>query len=159
MSNENVMTAAKETYQLLCNTLDHLKFPFERKDDDLCIVSHVRGDDLPIDLLVTVEAEKQLVLVLSRMPLAIPEEKRLDMAIAVSVANNMLVDGNFDYDINKGIINYRMTASFIESRLSDEAFKYLVFASCQVIDEFNDKFLMLAKNMISISQFIDSMNK
>ena len=159
MSNENILAAAKETYELLCNTLTKLEFPFERKDEELCIISHVRGDDLPIDMLVSVEAEKQMVLVLSRMPLVVPEDKRLDMALAVSFVNNMLVDGCFDYDINSGRVTYRMTNSFIESRLSEGLFKYLVFGSCQVIDEFNDKFLMLAKDMISITQFIDSINK
>ena len=53
---------------------------------------------------------------------------------------------------------FRMTNSFMESKLGEEAFAYMLFCSCQVIDEYNDKFLMLAKGMVSIEQFLSSLN-
>ena len=80
------------------------------------------------------------------------------MAIAVSAINNVLVNGCFDYIIADGHMFFRMTNSFIESQLGADLFKYLLYCSCQTIDEYNDKLLMVAKGMISIEQFLKSLN-
>ena len=50
-----------------------------------------------------------------------------------------------------------MTNSFLESKISEEVFAYMLYCSCQTIDEYNDKFLMLAKGMISIEQFLSTL--
>ena len=54
---------------------------------------------------------------------------------------------------------YRMTNSFMESVISEEVFAYLLYASCNVIDDFNDKFLMLAKGMLTLEQFLATLSK
>ena len=85
----------------------------------------------------------------------VPEEKRLDMALAVSIVNNRLVDGSFDYDVMRGALLFRMTTSFIESTLSETAFEYMLFCSCGTIDEYNDKFLMLCKGLMPVEKFLE----
>ena len=93
---------------------------------------------------------------LSKLPFVIQEDKRIDVALAVSMVNNQLVDGSFDYDITSGKLLYRMTNSFIESKLSKEVFDYMLFVAFHTIDEYNDKFLMLAKGYISVEQFLSA---
>ena len=107
-----------------------------------------------MDIKITVSAGRQMVLLLSQMPFVIAEDKRLELAIAVSIVNNRLVDGCFDYNVKTGYMVFRMTNSFLESTLGKEVFSYMLFCSCQTIDEYNDKFLMLAKEMLSLEQFI-----
>lgn len=90
------------------------------------------------------------------MPFDIPEDKRIDMAIAVNIANYGIIDGSFDYDISDGDLRFRMTTSYRESILGKELFEYMFMVSALTTDEYNDKFMMLAKGLISIEQFIDS---
>ena len=149
---------AKSVFTTLCQALDKHEWHYKKDEEKLSIECGAQGDDLPMEITVKVDAERMLVMLLSHMPFAIQEDKRLDVAVAVSAINNALVDGCFDYDIASGHMFFRMTNSFIESKISDEVISYMLFCSCQIIDEYNDKFLMLAKGMISMDQFLSTLN-
>ncbi len=145
---------AKEAFDTLCQLFDKFKWHYKKNEDDLSIECGIQGDDLPMEINVNVDADRRLVMLLSHMPLIVQEDKRLDAAVAVSAVNNILVNGCFEYDITSGHMFFRITNSFIESKISEEVFAYMLFCSCQTIDKYNDKFLMLAKGMISIEQFL-----
>lgn len=147
---------AKAAFATLCQSLDKHEWHYKKDEDKLSIECGAQGDDLPMEITVKVDADRMLVLLISHMPFVIQEDKRLDVAIAVSAINNALVDGCFDYDIASGHMFFRMTNSFIESKTSEEVFAYMLFCSCKTIDEYNDKFLMLAKGLISIEQFLST---
>ena len=70
--------------------------------------------------------------------------------------NDRLVDGSFDFDMAEGRISFRLTTSYIESILGKKLFEYMLMVSASTIDEYNDKFLMISKGMISFEQFLDS---
>ena len=159
MADEKNLIQAKETFAALCKTLDGHEWNYAKDEEKLSIKCGAQGEDLPMDIAIMVDSERCLVRLTSHIPIVVPEDKRLDAAIAISVVNNMLVDGCFDFDISSGLIFFRMTNSFLESKLGDDFFTYRLFASCQTIDAYNDKFLMLVKGMISIEQFLNSENK
>ncbi len=77
-------------------------------------------------------------------------------ALAICIINDNLVDGNFDMDVTKGSLCYRMSLSFRESLISEEAFDFFIDYAVYVIDEFNDKLLMLAKGMLTPAQLLGS---
>ena len=149
---------AKDTFATLCRTLDAEDWKYKKDEENLCIKCGAQGDDFPIEFEVNIDADRMLVLLLSHMPFTIKEDKRIDVAIAISAINNMLVNGFFDYNLVTGGIFFRMTNSFIESKLSEDVFKYMFYASYTTIDEYNDKFLMLSKGMLSLEQFLESLN-
>ena len=156
MADTMDLARAQKVYETLCAALDHDDWHYKKDEEALTIECGARGEDLPMELLVKVDVDRMLVMLLSKIPFQIAEDKRLDVAVAVSVINNMLVDGSFDYDVASGRIFFRMTNSYIESNLGEEMFRYLVYCSCKTIDSFNDKLLMLSKGVLSLEQFIQS---
>ena len=152
------MQKAKEIFDALVDMLDTRDWKYEKFEEDLVIKSGIKGEDLPIEFIVVVKPKNQVVQLLSRLPFQIPEEKRVDAAIAICVANNGLVDGSFDYDISDGEIRYRLTSSYRESVLGKDLFEYMIMVAAGTVDNYNDKFFMLAKNMITIQQFIEQEN-
>ncbi len=159
MAEQVNLTQAKATFKMLCQALDNNEWHYEKNEEELEIECGAQGEDLPMNLTVKVDAERMIVLLLSHLPFVIQEDKRLDIAIAVSAINNLLVDGCFDYNVASGHMFFRMTNSFLESTISEDVFSYLLYCSCKTIDEYNDKFLMLAKGMLSIEQFLASLAK
>ncbi len=147
---------AKTVFATVCQALDKHEWRYKKDEEKLSIECGAQGDDLPMEITIRVDAERRLVMLLSHMPFVIQEDKRLDVAIAVSAINNLLVDGCFDYDVTTGHMFFRMTNSFIESETSAEVFSYMLFCACHTIDEYNDKFLMLAKDMLSMEQFLSA---
>ena len=156
MDEQKKLEQAKATYATLCQALDAHEWHYKKHEEDLAIECGAQGDDLPIELNIRVDADRMLVLLLSHMPFVINEDKRLDVTIAVSAINNALVDGCFDYSVASGRMFFRMTNSYIESKIGEDVFAYMVFCACKTIDDYNDKFLMLAKGLMSVEQFISS---
>lgn len=150
--DENAL--GKKVYEDLCAALEKRSWPHERHDEDLVITCGVAGEDIPMQFLLMVDSRRQLLRVLSRLPFAVPEDKRVDLAIATCVATYSLADGCFDYDIESGKIEFRLTASFRDSTIGDSLFEYLILCSVQTVDEYNDKFYAISKGFISIEDFI-----
>lgn len=158
MSEIDDMNKAREVYNSLLATLDARDWKYERIDDKLAIKSGVKGDDLPIEFVMVVNPHNQVVQVLSPLPFHMPEDMRVDGAIAVAVANYGIVDGSFDYDMSDGEIRFRMTSSFRDSELGADLFEYMIGVSASTVDQYNDRFFMLAKKMITIEKFIELEN-
>ena len=156
MEDEKKIQKTKEVYDAVCKYLEAHNWPYHKTEEKFMIDCKAAGEDLPMDITIHLNPNVQILSIFSCLPFEIPEDKRLDFAVAVSVINNKLLNGCFDYDIHSGHVYYRMTNSFMESTLGDDAFTYLLFASCKIIDDYNDKLLMLAKNLISLEQFISN---
>ena len=159
MKESSKYLAAAKVYHDFCKMMDDEEWTYEGNEEKLSIVCGAVGEDLPIELNIRMDVDRQLVLVLSRLPYNIPEEKRIDVAVAVSVINDTLVDGNVEFDLMEGRVFFRMTNRYMDSNLSSEVYKYLLYCASQTIDAFNDKLLMLSKGIIDVEQFIKLYNK
>lgn len=149
---------AQEVFRGLCKIFDDRGWKYDKDEEKLKIESGTRGDDLPIPFNIYVDAKRQMLSLISHLPFEIPEDKRLEIAIAVSAINYKLLDGCFDYNIGSGNLFFRMNNSIMESDIGEDLLVYLAFYSFQVIDKYNDTLLLLAKGKISIDQFLQSMN-
>lgn len=159
MADQKNLELAKATFATLCQTLEENQWKYKKNEEKFSIECGARGDDLAIDIAIKVDVERQLVLLLSHLPFVVAEDKRLDMAIAVSVINNALVDGCFDYDVKSGHMFFRMTNSYMESKIGTDVFAYMLYGACTIVDEYNDKLLMLCKGMLSMEQFLKAMKQ
>lgn len=157
-NEEELRKLGQSVYETVLEMFDDKGFHYEKHDDDFVITCTVTGEDIPMEILFAVRYERQIVQLVSPMPFTIPEDKRTEIALAITAVNDMLLDGNFDLDLAKGRISFRLAESYIESILGKELFEYMLMVSASTIDDFNDKFMMISKGMLSIDQFIESLN-
>ncbi len=149
------MERAKKVYGALCEAIDERNWKYEKDDDELLVHFNVSGDDLPMQFIIFVDIERQLVRLLSPMPFDMSEEKRMDGAIAACHATYGLTDGSFDYDLTNGKIAFRMTQAFHDCEVSAEIIQYMIDFAGVIIDKYNDKFFALNKGFISIEKFLE----
>ena len=117
MENEMLEKQAQRTYETMCEMFDEMGFKYTPHDDDRVVTCTIHGDDIPMEFTIFVFPQRQMVSFICNMPFTVPEDIRPDMAIAISVANNGLMDGNFDFSIDSGAIRFRLTESFADSIL------------------------------------------
>lgn len=143
---------AKEIFVRFCNYLNKVnwKFDTDTTNGNLIILMSARGDDLPMNLIIQVDSDKQLISLFSNMPFNMDKGKLLEGAVATSIINHLLADGSFDYDVHDGSILFRMTTSWRGGLISDEVFEYMMIVACRTIDKYNDKLLMVSKGAMSI---------
>ena len=158
MSNEVDMYRAKVVFDALIRALDAQEWKYEKDADKLRVKLGFNGDDFSISILVAVKPESQVVQVFSNLPFNMAEDKRVDGAIAVCVANYGLIDGSFDYDISDGQIMYRLTSSYRGSYLSEDLFEYMISCTIGTVERYNDKFFLISKGMLAIDEFIAQEN-
>lgn len=154
MADENKIKQAKTVYNTLCKALDSKKWKYQSHPEDMVVTFTSTGDDIPMEFVVFIDSDRQLVRMLSRLPFKFPEDNRVDGAVATSYINYKLADGSFDYDYSTGEVTFRLTATFIDSLISEDLLLYMVACACYTVDEYNDKLLMVAKGMLPIDQFI-----
>ena len=73
-------------------------------------------------------------------------------AIAAHEGEKVLIPVN----MRDGSILFRLTLSYLDSFIGNEAFFYQLLVSFKTIDQYNDKFFMLSKGAISIEDFLAS---
>ena len=155
MSEELNMKKARQVYESFHGMLDSKRWRYDKNDEEMTITTGVKGDDLPIDLFVSIRPRQEIVHLRSVFPFHVPQGKRVDCAIAVAVANYGLCDGSFDYDVNDGEISFRLTSSYRESTLGNDLFEYMLMVSAGTVDDYNDRLLKLSKGEITLQQFIE----
>jgi len=154
MIDEKKMELAKQVYQTLCEAIERREWNFGKDEEKLLVHFGVSGDDIPMQFILIVDAERQLIRLMSPMPFKMSESKRMEGAIATCAASFGMADGSFDYDLSDGTIVFRMTASFRESLIGEGLFQYMISCSCAMVDKYNDQFLALDKGIMSITDFI-----
>jgi len=154
MDDAQKMKHAQETYAMVCRMLTGQNWKYEKNDEDLSIDCKAIGEDLPMPVTIKVRPERQIVLLLSYLPIEVPDNKRLEVAAAISIVNYRLINGCFELNISNGRLYFRMTNSFMDSTLSEETFRYMLYVSLQTIDDYNDKLEGLVKGTVDISAFM-----
>ncbi len=153
MSDANKLKNAQNVFKTLCEMLDEKKVHYDKHEDELVVTFIMGGKDIPMQLIINVDEERELIRLISPIPVVFEEDKRVEAAIATCQANYYLADGSFDYDFEQGEITFRLTSSYIDSLISKDLLEYMVVITGIAVDEYNDKFLMLAKGMISVQDF------
>ena len=151
---ESKLILAQQVYGKLISALTSREWTYARDDDRMRVQFDVSGDDFPMRFVMIVDAERQQIRLLSRLPFAMSEEKRMEGAVATCVASYMLPDGNFDYNVQTGEIGFRVTQVFMDSEISEELLQYMISWSCAVVDKYNDKFFAIDKGYLSLDDFI-----
>lgn len=93
---------AKEVFDSLCEMLDGKDGHYEKHEDDLVVTFIVGGEDIPMRFIMNVDAKRELVRLISPIPVIFDDDKRVEGAIATCQANYRLADGSFDYDFREG---------------------------------------------------------
>ena len=148
-------SSAKEVYEAFKSHLTRNNIRFDPHDDDLVITMTVTGEDLPQPTIIRVMESRDVVQILSPLPSKIPEDKRVDGAIAVSVANYGIINGSFDYDMEDGEVRFRVAQSYRGIVMNDDMIRYLLSITFSTTDTYNDRFFMFGKGLMTLEQFIE----
>ena len=157
MADEKALSRAREIFADLCAALDHRNWKYTRRDEDLVVTFGVSGDDIPMDFAISVDADRRLVRLFSRLPFNVDADHRMDLAVATCAVNYKLADGSFDYNLETGRIGFRLTASYRESSLGDGLFNYMISCSTHTVDKYNEQFLRVGSGTVSLEDFLESL--
>ncbi len=145
---------ARKIYGQVCAELDSRDWKYNKEEGKLLVHFNVSGDDLPVQYLIVVDAERQLIRLMSPLPFEMGEDKRVEGCIAATHVSDSIVDGTFDFDLTSGKVVFRLTQTFRDCDNVSETIAYMIDLTSFVVDKYNDKFFALNKGLISLEDFM-----
>lgn len=144
---------ARSLYKTLCQTLDNMKWRYDKEEDKFIIRTSAVGKDLSMKLFMKIDADRQVMYLKSPMPFDIPAYSREKLTTAIIMANYSMLNGSFEFDLNDGYLAFKMVIPYMESIISEKVCHYMITLSCSMTDKFNDKFKALVDGSMSLSEF------
>jgi hypothetical protein len=153
------MNKAKAVYDTVCAALDRMKWVYDKEEEELAITTGAKGTDLPIDIVIRVLPEAEVLSVQVPFAFEVPDEHSIDVAIAVTAANYGLIRGCFDYDMTTGDLRFRICAPYNgNTTLAEDVVEMLVLIAATTVDSYQTRLLMVAKGVVTPSQFLAEEN-
>ncbi len=148
------MSTAKETLDTVVKHLDSNSFKYDLDNEEMMIHLIWMGEDLPQPTLIHVDEIRDVVHIVSPIPGTFSEDDMVNAAIAVAAANNGMVNGNFQINMEDGTITFHITQYFKGGDFTDDDIHYLLSMAFSVTDLYNEKFFMLGRKMITLEEFL-----
>ena len=149
---------ARQLYENFCAYMDSHNWTYNKHDAELFIDCEVTGEDIPFTFHVRIDEKLKILCVFTTLLPTIPEDKRLEVAVAVNTINMRTLDGGFDFGFNNGILVYRITTSYRNTVITPTIMGHMIGISGHYVDKYNDKFADLVSGKMSIDEFIEFVN-
>jgi hypothetical protein len=129
-------TQKQFTFEDLVECLNEDGVNFASREQDGAIMAGFGGEHGPVHLLARVDGERNVLALTFRLPLTVPEEKRIEMAEAITRANYGIVVGNFEMDMRDGELNYKVAVPIDDAMLSQAQFRHCMGAALRTIQRY-----------------------
>lgn len=156
MATEKQKKAAKTVFDTVIRHMDTVGLKYDVIDmpnDAYMLKLGFKGDDLPIELFVIVDADKELIMVKSPEFTTFSSDNIPTAALAICAVNDAILDGSYALDIDTGSVMWTVTSCFRGSLVGEETIRYLIGVSAQTVDEYNEKLMMLNLGIIDLDGF------
>lgn len=151
MSEVN-MELAKTIYDSVCTTLDKMSIKYTRHDNDLVVTVGHKGKDMSHNLIILVNAEKEALQIIEKLPFTVDPEKATDIASAVCLVNNGFVCGGFEYELGDSI-SFKMSQFYSGSLVGEATIERMIIGLVLSVEEYDDKFMALNKGYLKVEDF------
>ncbi len=137
--------------------LDGEELKYGRNDEDMSVQLSFNSDDFDIILVFKVFPERDLITLFSPLTFTAPEDGRQDIAMAMTVLNDVTYDGMWTINISNGDMEFRMTNSYCDSIVGKNCYKDMMSMAITANHKFAAKFFMIGKSAMSFEQFMDEL--
>lgn len=144
-----------QVYNSLCEAMHDMEFSFDKKEEELIILSGAQGEDLPMPFMVRVSDEKQIVSFVSVIPIEVGEKMKKNVIIALNEINMYLLDGCFAYDTSQAHILFRSALTYKDALIGKGALKQMIMLSLSAVEAYNDKLQKIVEHEMSVQELIE----
>ena len=151
---DNTLILTEATFDAICASLDERRWVYEKDKENFKLTVKANGQDLFMQIDISCDVNKRVVMLLSRLPFTVAEDRRVEMAQAINYINAYLGEGSFDYHFKNGSIFFRMTSGYRGSVLSKSMFDRMIMMSFATVDQYNDKLLLYSLGSLSLEGLV-----
>jgi hypothetical protein len=144
-----------KVFETLKSCLDKKECKYDEDTEKLTISAGFETDDIPARISIRVIPSIEIVHLVSPIPVKLSPDRIEEGCLAACAANDELYDGNFIVDTDDGSVLFTMSYIYNGCILGEELFSKMLSIALTMIDEYNDKFLLLQKGLLSAADFVE----
>ena len=146
---------ADRAYAALCSAMERGDLSF-RKYERIPVLRFRVEDEGPIQrFVIRLNRAYELITLNASLPIRVPEERRIEMAVAVCRATSVLLNGCFGYNLQEGTVFFRLTAPLRGCEYSEAYFACMVECATEIVSEFSDLLGKVAAGELSLPEFMN----
>lgn len=145
--DEKTLQDARAQFGILKKLLDEMDVTYHTDEEDLIL-------NIP-ELMLTFALLPQTytMVLLSDKLLTANGDKRIDMALAVCAINRRFFRlGGFDYNIQNGVLRFRVAQHYHGSSLSESSINYMLASAAVGIKDHLDKLRQICDGTLSLQE-------
>ena len=146
---------AEAVFQGIVSALNRRDWNFKQDPENFVISFGVRGNDLPVKLLIRVDWEAEKIRVTSPMTFKMKEDKRVIGTMAVAIINYALSVGAFSMNMSDGEIVYDLNTPYIDSTLTEDVYESLIDLTVNTVDNYNDRLFAMNMGLLDVDEFME----
>lgn len=148
--------SAQTEFKSVCSVLDSRYWQYEKNEDALEVNFTADGKTMPLSVRVKVNPEHMTVTVFVYMlPVELPEGKDAQLAIAAALLNEEVVHGSFDVDFSARRMFFRVSTSYRNSVIDEEAYFYLIAVAFSTVDNVAATIKALCDGKVNVEQMLE----
>ncbi|MBQ8162384.1 MAG: YbjN domain-containing protein [Clostridia bacterium] len=144
-----------EAFTTVKDFLDERKIHYSADEENLVVKMDIQGDDLPLRIILRVLEDRKVVQALAPLAFRVPEDRRMECAVAVHYANYGMVNGAFDMDMRDGEIRFRATHGYRDTEMSLKQVEYLFNTVLFTADRYHSRLFFLSRGKSTLEEFIE----
>jgi len=134
---------AEALFRSICEFLDADGIKYRIRDNETAAEIGFSGETAVLSAVIAVRVSPLVVGVFVRIPLMVPENRRVAMAETVSRANFGLMIGAFDLDMSTGFMGFRAAMPVGDAPVTHDQFRALIHAAFWTADRYHRAFCRL----------------
>ena len=153
---EDKLQKSKEIFDGFCEYLKSNDCRFNKDDENLVVFFIIKSDNIEIKFIAKAEVNRETLRIMAMLPVNFGSGKRIDGAMVTTIATSGMANGSFDYDISSGNVMFKISQSFVGSKISPAVYDYMVDCAMMTIAEYFGKFLAVSEGKMTVPQFMKS---
>lgn len=163
MATEAGKAGAAELWNQLLAFFENASIKYEsiyapNEEGDYLLRTRFRGDDLPMEFLIGIDANRQVLFLKSLELVKVSEDKLPTVAMAVCAMNDKIFDGSYALSLKRGTVMFTYTIPFAGSLIHESVLMQMMAICNQTVDAFNDKLFALVNGMVDLDGFLKMIN-
>lgn len=146
-------SSEEKLYKRICDFYDKKGVSYQYDDEHRMTLVINDKRDVPVNLLVSVEAEPLTLRICGHLPFKIPEESQEMMSRALQAINQRLPVGHFRMYVPDGTLDYRVNFPLIGIQYDDEWLENVLSEAYSTVTGRDEKILALLRGEMTFEEF------
>ena len=149
------MERSHEVFNTIKSCFENQGWTYSLLDREFTLKTGFTNEGKHTDIIIRLDTEKSLIQIYSDLNFKVPNEKMLDVCIAISIVNPFVANGSFECNVLEGMVLFKVAQSYMGGcTVTEELIDYMIAISLVSIQDYSDSLSAIANGTLELEDFM-----